>query len=41
MMTLPTLTPPRQTDFRLTPEDIAAVKGFVLDPVTGLRPGGN
>jgi len=41
MMTLPTLTPPRQTDFRLTPADIAVVKGFVLDPVTGLRPGGN
>jgi len=41
MMTLPTLTPPRQTDFRLTPAQITAAKGFVLDPVTGLRPGGN
>jgi len=41
MMTLPTLTPPRQTDFRLAPAEITAVKGFVLDPVTGLRPGGN
>lgn len=41
MMTLPTLTSPRQTDFRLTPAEITAVKSYVLDPETGLRPGGN
>lgn len=41
MMTLPTLTPPRQTDFRLTPAEVATVKSYLLDPVTGLRPGGN
>jgi len=40
MMTLPTLTPPRQTDFRLSPADIATIKSYLLDPVTGLRPGG-
>jgi hypothetical protein len=41
MMILPTLTPPRQTDFRLSPADISAIKSYLLDPVTGLRPGGN
>lgn len=41
MMTLPALTPPRQTDFRLTPAEVLEVKSYLLDPVTGLRPGGD